>query len=578
MIYEKLSDFKDIIWEAIKSFIKTKIIEAAITFLLSLLSPIGAFIKVCMAIYDFLMMLVRFKDRIIDLLDSILKAVTDIASGAIDGAANAIEKAFSKSIPVIIGFLAALLHLNDIAAKVRDIITRIRTRVDKAIDWVIGKAYSLIGKVVEGALSIQDKGTAMIEKGKQVVIGAGRKALGWLGLKKEVTLTNREKHSIYFDIEGGSAKLMIATTPMKVETYLAKVKQDNKLNDSDIQKPLATVDKIEKKEKENPAEDLKTRQTNEINALMTQFASELSELPLENSGANSGAIYGGTYQGVFGTSATVAYQQAPFAIGSEPNVDHVEYTKINIRKDGGGSYYVKGHLLNANLGGPGTTWANLAPINRDANKDHQLNFEDKVKDAVNGKASGVSAGKLGYMKGFSVTANYGRSDTPALTHLKDDTSDALPTGADHGWSISELQDLLEGEKAVPTALKCSATIKKNGATAEEKVSHTVANNISYGILNQYQLGVRPKTLVSLASLINTSAKTDKEMTDSFKSITGIGPVRAKNIYEAFKRKGRITNGKADIGVGLLALNNMNEKNGLSITSGNLSWPTSAPIP
>jgi hypothetical protein len=153
MIQEKLTDLKEIVWEAIKSYIKTKIIEAAIIFLLSMLNPVGAFVKLCMAIYDFLMMLVRFKDRIMELLDSILNAVMAVASGAIDSAANAIEKAFAKSIPVIIGFLAALLHLNDIAAKVRDIITRIRARVDKAIDFVINKGVSLVKGVAGAARS-----------------------------------------------------------------------------------------------------------------------------------------------------------------------------------------------------------------------------------------------------------------------------------------------------------------------------------------------------------------------------------------------------------------------------------------
>jgi Domain of unknown function (DUF4157) len=211
MIKEKLTDLKDVIWEAIKSFIKTKIIEAAIIFLLSMLNPIGAFIKVCMAIYDFLMMLVRFKDRIMELLDSILKAVTDVASGAIDGAANAIEKAFAKSIPVIIGFLAALLHLNDIAAKVRDIITRIRARVDKAIDFVITKADEWVGKYVEGALKLQDKGAAMVEKGKQAVIGAGKKVLGFLGFKKVFKDSTGEQHSLFFEGDDHAPRLMVAT-------------------------------------------------------------------------------------------------------------------------------------------------------------------------------------------------------------------------------------------------------------------------------------------------------------------------------------------------------------------------------
>src|SRR5207244_3744194 len=146
---------------------------AALVFILSMLNPIGAFIKVCMAIYDFLMMLVKFKDRIIELLDTILNAVTSIASGAVDGAAKAIEGAVAKSIPIIIGFLAALLHLNNITAKVRDIILRIQKRVEKAIDWVILKAWSAIGSTVEGALRIKQKGKEMVEKGKQKVMSIG---------------------------------------------------------------------------------------------------------------------------------------------------------------------------------------------------------------------------------------------------------------------------------------------------------------------------------------------------------------------------------------------------------------------
>ncbi len=42
---------------------------------------------------------------------------------------------------------------------------------------------------------------------------------------------------------------------------------------------------------------------------------------------------------------------------------------------------VQGHLLNQKLGGPGRSF-NLAPITRSANKQHQLQVEDPIKDAV----------------------------------------------------------------------------------------------------------------------------------------------------------------------------------------------------
>ena len=219
MIEEKLTDLKDVVWETIKSFMKTKIIEAALAFLLGLLTPVGAFVKVCMAIYDFLMMLVSFKDRIMELLDSILKAVTDIASGAIDGAANTIEKAFAKSIPVIIGFLAALLHVTDIAAKIKDIITRIASKVDKAIEFAIHKAAGF----VKGA------GKGLTAGGKKVV-GAVKNLLG---KKEDFKASDGTSHSLFFSGNEKNPELMVATTALPVIAALDKIsdqveKEENK--------------------------------------------------------------------------------------------------------------------------------------------------------------------------------------------------------------------------------------------------------------------------------------------------------------------------------------------------------------
>ncbi|QNF34704.1 DUF4157 domain-containing protein [Adhaeribacter swui] len=202
IISEKLSDFKEIVWETIKSYLQTRVIEAALTFLLSMLNPVGAFVKVCIAIYDFLMLLVRFKDRIMDLLDTILNAVTNLASGAVDGAAKAIEGAFAKSIPVIIGFLAALLRLNNIAAKIRDIITRVKTRVEKAIDWGLLKAVSVV-KGVGGAVK-----------------SGVKNLMGWLSRKKTFA-SGSASHTIYFAGNPDNPELMIATTPKTFEETVA---------------------------------------------------------------------------------------------------------------------------------------------------------------------------------------------------------------------------------------------------------------------------------------------------------------------------------------------------------------------
>lgn len=143
-IKDKLGDLKSMILEPIKSFVQEKIIVAGITWLLGLLNPVGAFIKAVKAIYDIIMFFVERGSQIMALVNAVIDSVMAIATGNISVAANMVEKALAKAIPVAIGFLAALLGLGGISEKIRSVIEAIRAPINKAIDWVIGKAVQLI--------------------------------------------------------------------------------------------------------------------------------------------------------------------------------------------------------------------------------------------------------------------------------------------------------------------------------------------------------------------------------------------------------------------------------------------------
>ncbi|MDQ2808505.1 MAG: hypothetical protein M3Z04_16590, partial [Chloroflexota bacterium] len=73
--------------------------------------------------------------------------VSAIASGSVGGAAAAIEGALSAALPVAISFLANLLGLGGISEKIKSIIGKVRAPVEKAVDWVIGKAVAGLKKV-----------------------------------------------------------------------------------------------------------------------------------------------------------------------------------------------------------------------------------------------------------------------------------------------------------------------------------------------------------------------------------------------------------------------------------------------
>ena len=146
-VKEEFSNLKEMVMDQIQEMVTTEIIKAGVKWVLSLLNPVAAFIKAAMAIYNIVMFFVERAAQIADFLNSIIDAVAAIAKGAVGGAAQLVEAALAKSIPLIIGMLAALLGISGIANKVQKIIQRIRKRIDKAIDKLLKKARKAFKKI-----------------------------------------------------------------------------------------------------------------------------------------------------------------------------------------------------------------------------------------------------------------------------------------------------------------------------------------------------------------------------------------------------------------------------------------------
>jgi len=152
-IKEKLGDLKAMVIDKIKSFIMEKVIMAGVTWIIGLLNPASAFFKACKAIYDVVMFFVSHGEQILALVNAIIDSISSIAKGAIGAAAAWVEKTLARTIPVIIGFLAALLGVGGISEKIKEIIEAIRKPINEAIDWVINGAVKVVraaGKLISG--------------------------------------------------------------------------------------------------------------------------------------------------------------------------------------------------------------------------------------------------------------------------------------------------------------------------------------------------------------------------------------------------------------------------------------------
>ena len=149
-VKEFLGDLKSMVLDAIQDWLISTIIKQATIKLVSMFNPVGAIIQAILMIYNTVMFLIENINRIIEFVESVINSVAKIVAGAIGDAANYIEQALGRTVPIIIGFLARLLGLSGLTDKIIGFIKKIQTKVDQAIDKVISKIVGGIKSLFGG--------------------------------------------------------------------------------------------------------------------------------------------------------------------------------------------------------------------------------------------------------------------------------------------------------------------------------------------------------------------------------------------------------------------------------------------
>ncbi|MFG2134621.1 hypothetical protein ACGFNV_43625 [Streptomyces sp. NPDC048751] len=136
-IKAEVGDLKSTILQKLTSYLIPTVLVAGITWIVSLLNPASAFVRAVKGIIDIVTFVVTQGAQIIQFVNSILDAVVAIASGGGGSVPALIEGALAASIPVLIGFLAALLGVGNLAGKVRQVFQAVAKPVNKAIDRIV---------------------------------------------------------------------------------------------------------------------------------------------------------------------------------------------------------------------------------------------------------------------------------------------------------------------------------------------------------------------------------------------------------------------------------------------------------
>lgn len=207
----QLSGLWDRIVEGVMGFLMERLVATAIRWVLSLLDITGIMpvINSLIAIYRAIESFFRYLRQLLEIVNSVLEGLGEIARGVIARGAALVERNLARLLPVAIGFLANQLGLGGLAGHIRRIIERLRAIVDRALGW-------LIDRIVAGVQAV----AGAVRGGVAAAREAGGRLLDWLGLQRTVRVDG-ESHRLYFEGGAREARLVIASTPQNLDGYLA---------------------------------------------------------------------------------------------------------------------------------------------------------------------------------------------------------------------------------------------------------------------------------------------------------------------------------------------------------------------
>jgi hypothetical protein len=206
-IKDALGNLQDMVVGGITDLVVDAVTKKAIPKLVAMFIPGAGFITAILSIYDMVMVFVNKISKIVEVVTGFVNSISAIAAGQVDAAAKRVEGVLAGLLTLAINFLAGFAGLGRVSDKIMGVINKVRAPIDKALDrlieWIVGMAKKL-GKLV-------------VSKAQ----GVAARVAGWLGLRKGFTTTGGESHTMFFRQQGGRAALMIRSTEMSLETFLA---------------------------------------------------------------------------------------------------------------------------------------------------------------------------------------------------------------------------------------------------------------------------------------------------------------------------------------------------------------------
>lgn len=479
-IQSQISNLWDIIINGVRNWVMTRIIQRVTARLISMLDPTGimAVVNSFLVFWDTVMTFIERLREILQMINSFLQGVRQIAAGSIESAAGFLENALARGLGLAIAWFARLVGLGSLGNRIADMIERARALVNRGIDWLLDRAIRL--------------GGAVLNMGRNAVAAVRNAVANWWRNRVRFRAADGQQHTLYFQGEGEGAVLMIASRPATFRSFITSVDvQGDSAKQTAKTQALEVAGQLDAEKRrrisggtDQERETAQQTKAANIQALLEQLRPHVSVL-------FGGGTPSGPPQRTFAGQNSVNFATGTHIIrlhltnipgdGSIPtSAAHATYDKINRRKTStGASYYIRGHLLNHNLGGPGQ-WTNMVPLSRTGNHQHEAEVESQVKRA--------------YDSGTVIEYNV----VPVFTSRNDKGSllQAIDASGEDATSKQHKREIVTAEDFVPTGLRCEAyALRKVGENQFERqqslVSKTVNNPVERSLAS-YHLSAAPR--------------------------------------------------------------------------------------
>lgn len=337
---DKFVEFKDAALQKIRDAIGLELVEAAVKKIASLLIPGGAFLQAVLSIIDTVFFFIRNADRLADLVQTVINAVKDILAGNVGALAAKVEAVMASTIPVVLDFLATLIG---IGGKITEIIQKalksVTQPIQDAIDSVLLAIKKAIGGFIDRLLGKGKPGEAPAEVAPGTPMTT-EQIVAAVVPKLSTPTKSTDPAEALAEKKAQAEELKKTFQPSAPEGKTLRItfndqSADDVENDGEVDMEVGF----------SPGE--------KAVAPVKPLGKPLRETVVEATGPNSVRAFPLTRLGSTGSPARA----------NPPNMELL----LRARKFTGEQVYVRGHLVPADLHGPGTQAWNLRPITRSLN-------------------------------------------------------------------------------------------------------------------------------------------------------------------------------------------------------------------